>query len=163
MKRLMVAVALLAAFPATLHAQIVMRVDASVAGESASELTAVRADYVALVNSGDAARLTSLYTADALITLGDGSRLSGTAEIAQHFARTFEPAARRAMVTLVPQRIEIGGAGELGAESGTFLEAADGSLVSGAYVTIYSRGGDGRWRIVIDVRTTGAQLPAVTW
>jgi ketosteroid isomerase-like protein len=57
--------------------------------------------------------------------------------------------------------------GEVGAESGTFVESAasgdNGAIATGAYVTIYTRIADGRWRIAIDVRTTGAHPPAVAW
>jgi ketosteroid isomerase-like protein len=165
MKRLMAAViALLVAFPATVHAQVVMRVDPRVAVGAEQELTATRNEYAALVNGRDAARLAALYTTDALVVLADGERLSGFGEVERHFAKVLQPATRRASIRLAPQRFEIASSGDLGAESGTFVEAADGgTIVTGAYVTIYSRGHDGQWRISIDVRTTGAQLPAIVW
>ncbi|MGH3116124.1 MAG: YybH family protein [Vicinamibacterales bacterium] len=165
MKRLMaVVVALLVAFPATLHAQVVMRVESRIAEGAEQELTATRAEYAALLNGRDVTRLAALYTIDALVVLADGERLSGASEVERHFAKVLQPAARNASIRLVPQRFEIARSGELGAESGTFVEAAgEGPVVTGAYVTIYSRGYDGQWRISIDVRTTGAQLPAVIW
>ena len=51
---------------------------------------------------------------------------------------------RPASVRLTPQRFEIAASGELGPSPGTFEEAADGGpVVTGAYVTIYTRGADG--------------------
>ena len=164
MKRLLaVVIALLVAFPATLYAQVVMRVEAGAVGGAERELTITRGEYAALLNGRDIAGLSSLYTKDALVVLSDGERLSGAEDVSRHFTKLLQSGVRPASVRLSPQRFEIAGSGELGAESGTFEEAADGPVVSGAYVTIYTRGADGQWRISIDVRTTGGQLPAVVW
>jgi ketosteroid isomerase-like protein len=164
MKRLLAAAALLVAFPVTLHTQVVMRVESRISEGAEQELMATRAEFAALVNGRDVSRLAALYTSDALVVLADGERLTGAADVERHFAKLLGPAARHATVRLNPQRFEIARSGELGAESGTFVEAAgEGAVVTGAYVTIYSRDRDGQWRISIDVRTTGAQLPAVIW
>jgi uncharacterized protein (TIGR02246 family) len=141
----------------------VMRADTAAAPEPAREIAAIRAEYVAAVNGRQADALSALYAPDAVVVLADGARLNGSAAVKQHIARSLA-GARAATVTLVPQRFEIAGSGELGAESGTFLEAAaDGPAVTGAYVTIYTRAQDGRWRIAMEVRTTGAQPPSVIW
>jgi ketosteroid isomerase-like protein len=165
MKRLLgVVVALLVVFPATLHAQVVMRVENHTAGGVERELTITRGEYAALLNGRDVAGVSSLYTRDALVVLSDGQRLSGASEVERHFTKVLQSGARPASVRLAPQRFEIAASGDLGAESGTFEEAAAGGpVVTGAYVTIYSRGADGEWRISIDVRTTGGQLPTVIW
>lgn len=165
MKRVLaVVVALLVVFPATLYAQVVMRVEAGAVAGAERELTTTRGEYAALLNGRDIAGLSSLYTKDALVVLSDGERLSGADEVSRHFTKLLQSGVRPASVRLSPQRFEIVGSGELGAESGTFEEAADGGpVVSGAYVTIYTRGADRQWRISIDVRTTGAQPPALIW
>jgi ketosteroid isomerase-like protein len=165
MKRLLaVIVLLLVAFSARLHGQVVMRVEARTADGADRELTITRSEYAALLNGRDVAGVSSLYTPDALVVLSDGERLSGAGEIERHFSRLLQSGVRPASVRLTPQRFETGASGELGAESGTFEEAADGGpVVTGAYVTIYTRGADGQWRIAIDVRTTGAQQPAIIW
>lgn len=165
MKRLLaVLIALLVAFPATLHAQVVMRVEVRSVDGAERELTITRGEYAALLNGRDVAGVSSLYTADALLVLSDGERLSGATEIERHFTKVLQSGVRSATVKLTPQRFEVVTSGALGAESGTFEEAADGGpVVTGAYVTIYSRGADGQWRIAIDVRTTGGQPPTVFW
>jgi ketosteroid isomerase-like protein len=165
MKRLLaVIVLLLVAFSARLHGQVVMRVEARPADGADRELTVTRSEYAALLNGRDVAGVSSLYTTDALVVLSDGEHLSGASAIESHFTRLLQSGVRPASVRLTPQRFEIAASGELGAESGTFEEAADGGpVVTGAYVTIYTRGADRQWRISIDVRTTGAQQPAVIW
>lgn len=156
--------ALMAIVPAAADAPMVMRVDTSIAQTADDELAAVRADYVEAANARDAARLTALYAPDALVSLPDGMSLTGSGEISSHFKAAFASPARDATVTLTPHRFEM--RGDVGAESGTFVESASGAsgaIATGAYVTIYTRGADGRWRIAIDVRTTGAHPPAVAW
>jgi uncharacterized protein (TIGR02246 family) len=154
----------MAIIPAAADAPMVMRVDTSIAQAADDELAAVRAEFVAAANARDAGRLTALYAPDALVSLPDGMSLTGS-EIGQHFRETFASPAPAATVTLTPHRFEM--RGDVGAESGTFVETAasgeGGAIATGAYVTIYSRGADGRWRISIDVRTTGAHPPAVAW
>jgi uncharacterized protein (TIGR02246 family) len=163
-RRLGIMAALMVTFPATLYAQVVMRVEARAAEGVEVELTAARTEYADRLNGRDAARLSALYTPDALVVLADGEQLSGAGEVERHFAKLLQSAAGRTTVRLEPLRFEVAQSGELGAESGTFVEAAEnGTAATGAYVTIYSRGPDGRWRISIDVRTTGAQPPAVIW
>jgi uncharacterized protein (TIGR02246 family) len=153
---------LMAVFAPAADAPMVMRVDTSIAQSADEEISVVRAEYVAAANARDAARLTALYAPDALISLPDGMSLTGAAEIGQHFKEAFTSPARDATVTLTPHRFEM--RGDVGAESGTFVEAGtSGAIATGAYVTIYTRVADGRWRIAIDVRTTGAQPPAVAW
>jgi uncharacterized protein (TIGR02246 family) len=165
MKRLLaVIVLLLVAFSARLHGQVVMRVEARAADGTDRELTVTRSEYAALLNGRDVAGVASLYTPDALVVLSDGERLSGASAIERHFTRLLQTGMRPASVKLAPHRFEVAASGELGAESGTFEESADGSpVVTGAYVTIYSRGADRQWRISIDVRTTGGQPPTVVW
>jgi uncharacterized protein (TIGR02246 family) len=165
MKRLLaVIVALLVAFSARLQGQVVMRVEARGADGADRELTITRSEYAALLNARDVVGVSSLYTPDALVVLSDGERLSGAVAIERHFTKLLQSGARPANVRLTPQQFETGSSAGLGAESGTFEEAADGGpVVSGAYVTIYTRGADGQWRISIDVRTTGALPPAVIW
>jgi ketosteroid isomerase-like protein len=165
MKRLLAVIfLLLVAFSARLHGQVVMRVEAQASDGAERELTITRGEYAALLNGRDVAGVSSLYTADALVVLSDGERLSGASEVERHFTKVLQTGARPASVRLAPQRFEVVRSGELGAESGTFEEAADGGpVVTGAYVTIYSRGADGQWRISIDVRTTGGQPPTVIW
>lgn len=157
--------ALMAIVPPAADVPMVMRVDTSITQAADEEISVIRAEYVDAANARDAARLAALYAPDALVSLPDGMSLTGSAEIVRHFKEAFAPPARAATVTLTPHRFEM--KGDVGAESGTFVEAAasgdGGAIATGAYVTIYTRGVDGRWRIAIDVRTTGTHPPAVPW
>jgi ketosteroid isomerase-like protein len=113
----------------------VMRVDWSSAMGADSEVAAARRDFVAAVNAGDPAA-ESFYAPDAVAMTLDRAH------------RTF---------TLVPRRFDVGK--DIGSETGTYVETrsegAEHTTVEGLYVTIYTRGRDDRWRVAMEVWTTG--------
>lgn len=153
---------LLLVMPAAAPTPVVVRVDLSGALGADSELAAVRQQYVAAMNAGDASRVAALYLPDVLAIYTDGILLRGQAELERRFARALSAPTPSGSVTLLPRQFAI--ADEIGSESGTFLESIDGKAgVEGVYVTIYSRDGDGRWRIAMEVRTTGPYPSAVAW
>ena len=146
------------------YAQVVARLDERVLPAS-TELLAVRAAFVDALNGRDAARLGALYTTDAVVVLSDGRVLRGASDIAAHFERTSSSRAA-ATLTLTPARFDA--SGDIRSETGTTVETSriDGALatiVTGAYVVIYSRQPEGGWRIAMELRTTGRQTALVDW
>ncbi len=113
----------------------VIRVDWSAATGVESEVAAARRELVRAVNAGDPAP-ESFYTADAL---------------------GMTPDRTHATLTLLPRKFDVGK--DTASETGTYIETrSDGArkTVEGLYVTIYSRGGDNRWRVAMEVWTTGS-------
>jgi hypothetical protein len=111
-----------------------IRVDWSAASGVETEVAAARRELVRAVNAGGAAE--SFYTADAL---------------------GMTPDPMHATLTLVPRRFDVGK--DTASETGTYTETqVDGAkkTVEGLYVTIYSRGGDNRWRVAMEVWSTGS-------
>jgi uncharacterized protein (TIGR02246 family) len=140
----------LALLPGAVHAQSRVHVDTSAVSHGDPELGAVRAAYAEAANAADASRLAALYTPDAIALLDDGALLRGAAQILkQHEAPagttlTFSPRELRRDATIA-------------SEVGTFSEASEAGAVpvSGVYVAIYTRGGDGAWRIAMEIRARG--------
>ncbi len=111
-----------------------IRVDWSAAVGADSDVAAARRDFVRAVNAGDPAG-DSFYMADAVGITPD----------------------RAHTLTLVPRRFDVDK--DTAAETGTYTEApANGgaAIVEGLYVTVYRRGADNRWRVAMEVWTTGS-------
>ena len=139
-----------------------LRVDWTHAAPANSELAALRGQYVEAVNLGDIDRASNLYTADALTMLCDGTVVRGAMAVG---ARINERAHKHAAVTLLPRRFSY--AENVASETGSFVETLESptgnATVEGVYVTIYSRASDGRWRIALEVRTTGRAPALAVW
>ena len=160
-----VALAALTAFPATGAAQTTFRVQGDPRGSAPAdgELAALRVEYAAAANAGDARRLSALYAPDAIAVPRDGVLLRGVGEIHRYSHEALSAAAGAATVTFTPTHVESNGV--VASETGTFSETrADGaSGATGVYVAIYARGADGAWRIAMEVRTRGRDQPAARW
>jgi ketosteroid isomerase-like protein len=118
----------------TAQSEPTIRVDWSAAAGADSDVAAARRDFVRAVNAGDPAA-ESFYMTDAV---------------------GITPDRARATLTLVPRRFDVGK--DTAAETGTYTEArADGAkTVEGLYVTVYTRGADNRWRVAMEVWSTGS-------
>jgi hypothetical protein len=115
--------------PAAIH------VDWSAAVGADSDVAATRRELVRALNERDPA-VESFYLADAIGIMPDRSAAS---------------------LTLFPRKFESGS--QLASETGTYIEtrsAGGGADVEGLYVTVYARGTDNRWRIALEVWTTGS-------
>ena len=112
-----------------------LRVDWSAATGLESEVAAARREFVRAVNAGDPSA-DSFYMADAVGVTPDRAH---------------------ATLTLVPRKFDVGK--DTASETGTYVETRAGggpTPVEGLYVTIYSRGADNRWRVAMEVWTTGS-------
>lgn len=112
-----------------------IRVDWSAATGVESEVAAARREFVRAVNAGDPAA-ESFYMADAVGVTPDRAH---------------------ATLTLVPRKFDVGK--DTASETGTYVETRPegaAATVEGLYVTIYSRGADNRWRVAMEVWTTGS-------
>lgn len=142
----------------------VMHVDWSTAKGGDSAIADVRRDYVTAINARDA-RAEAFYAPDAVAALSSGSIVNGAPALAERLRTALGSDQRGVTITLTPQRFVIDGA--TGSETGTFVEMASdpaqSRTVEGVYVTIYSRGADGQWRIAMEVRTTGSRPPLAVW
>jgi ketosteroid isomerase-like protein len=140
----------------------VLRVDWSRALPGDPDLAALRREYASAVNARDARRASDLYTNDALAMLGDGRVVRGAEAIGARLGALNSPGA---VVTLLPQRFS--SAATVASETGTFTEALVGregaTTVEGVYVAVYSRHPGGRWRIALEVRTTGRSPALAVW
>ena len=153
MQTLLVAACL--ALQAAAQSGDVVRIDWSRVTDRNTDLAAVRDEYVAAINARDAGSASDLYAPDALALYGDADVLRGSSALAGRLRDGSAPAART--ITLMPHKFSV--STDVGSETGTFVvTAADPNTqpVEGAYVAVYSRGADGRWRIAMEVRTAGA-------
>ena len=136
----------------------VINVDWSSAVGADSPIAAVRREYAAAFNMHSTG-LRNLYTPDAVGIFADGTR------VARAVTRALDEELAPVTVTLVPGRFVV--EGDTGSEAGVFTETAAGDdqagRVEGMYVTIYSRGADGHWRIAMEVRTRGGRPPLARW
>lgn len=150
--------------PSRAAAQTTFRVDSHAVEAADRELAALRLEYAAAANAGDANRLSRLYASDAIALWSDGMLLRGAAEIQRYSSEALSSVPDGASVTLTPKRFET--AGQMASETGTFSEAqtADGQPgATGVYVAIYTRGADGVWRIAMEVRSRGRDRQVVRW
>jgi uncharacterized protein (TIGR02246 family) len=155
---LFIATALL---PAQAAAQGSVRLASGGVAQDAREIADVRAAYIAAVNEHDATRLARLYAPDAIAILADGVVRRGRADVTEYFRNALSTDDGDVIVS--PSRFVAGV--NVASETGSFVEVAGsgGRRATGAYVTIYTRGADGRWRIAMDVRTRGRDATIVRW
>ena len=166
MRRSLLLVVLAAAwtYPCDAAAQPTFRVDPQAMQVADSELAALRLEYAAAANAGDASRLSRLYASDAIAVWTDGVLLRGAAEIQRYSSEVLSAVPSGASVTLTPKRFEA--EGRMASETGTFaeLQSADGRTgATGVYVAIYTRGADDVWRIAMEVRSRGRDKQVVRW
>lgn len=144
--------------------QPTFRVDSNAVEAADSELAALRLEYAAAANAGDANRLSRLYASDAIAVWTDGVLLRGAAEIQRYSTEALSSVPTGASVTLTPKRFET--KGRMASETGTFseMQSPDGQPgATGVYVAIYTRGADGAWRIAMEVRSRGRDKQVVRW
>jgi ketosteroid isomerase-like protein len=136
----------------------VINVDWSNAIGADAPIAAVRREYATAFNAHSTG-LRQLYTADAVGIFADGTAVS------RALNRPVDEAFAPVTVTLVPGRFVV--QGDTGSEAGIFTETGGGddpsARVEGMYVTIYSRGADGHWRIAMELRTRGGRPPLAHW
>ena len=141
-----------------------MQVDWSAAAGADTAIADVRRDYVTAINARDK-KAEVFYASDAVAALTSGSIVNGAPAVAERLRTALDAEQSGVSITLTPRRFVIDGA--TGSETGTFVETrsgdGQGSTVEGVYVTIYSRGADGQWRIAMEVRTTGSKPPLAIW
>ncbi|NUR56754.1 MAG: nuclear transport factor 2 family protein [Acidobacteria bacterium] len=142
-----------------------IRVDWSAAAGTDSPIADVRRDYITAINARDR-RADAFYASDAVAALTSGSIVTGAPALAGRLRTALEQdTAGGVTITLTPTRFMIDGA--TGSEIGTFTETrpdlTGSHSVEGVYVTIYSRGADGQWRIAMEARTTGSRPPLAIW
>jgi ketosteroid isomerase-like protein len=139
-----------------------MHVDWSSAAGADTPIADVRRAYVTAINARDK-KAEAFYAADAVAALTSGSIENGAPALAERLRTALDAEQNGVTITLRPRRFVMDGT--TGSETGTFLEtrAAENRTVEGVYVTIYSRGADGQWRIAMEVRTTGSRPPLAVW
>jgi uncharacterized protein (TIGR02246 family) len=142
----------------------ILHVDWSTASGVDSAIADVRRNYVTAINARDA-KAEAFYAPDAVAALSSGSIVNGAPALAERLRTALDADPHGVTITLTPRRFIIDGA--TGSETGTFVESvadtAQSRTVEGVYVTIYSRGADGQWRIAMEVRTTGSRPPLAVW
>jgi uncharacterized protein (TIGR02246 family) len=161
---LVTALASVCLFPSIGAAQTTFRVEPGALETADSELAALRLEYAAAANAGDANRLARLYAPDAIAVWTDGVLLRGPAEIQRYSSEALSSVPRGASVTLTPTRFKADE--RMASETGTFSEAQSANglpAATGVYVAIYTRGADHVWRISMEVRSRGRDKQVVRW
>ena len=147
-------------------AQVVTRIVRAADRPPPTEIAQARDEYVAAVNAGEPDKIAPLYADDALVIPSEGVVLRGKTEVSRYFADALRQSTAGGAVTITPLAVTT--AGNLGSETGSFEESSTTSTgsrvqVTGVYVIIYTRGADGRWRIAMEVRTSGDSRTLVQW
>jgi uncharacterized protein (TIGR02246 family) len=148
------------------YAQVVTRTGPATDRASSSDIALLRDAYAAAVDGRDERAVAALYTEDAVLMPSDGVALRGRDEIAKYFSRTFglRDTTRAVRIDCVTSESEDRFASETGRFEETQTSAAGTvTRVPGVYVIVYSRGGDGTWRVAMEVRTRGGKDPLVDW
>ncbi len=118
-----------------------------------SEVEAVNVKYVEAYNAGDAAALAALYTEDGTVLPASGERIVGPSAIEAFRAEEFMEYSAQ---VLTATTLEVGAAGDLGYEIGTWTAAVvmkvDGEEVEseGTYVVVWKRTADGSLKLLVD-------------
>jgi ketosteroid isomerase-like protein len=144
------------------RASDVVRIDWSHVSDRRVDLAAVRGQYVMAVNAADAAGASAVYTTDAVALFGDANVLRGSAAVEGRLQ--VGVSASIGTVTLMPR--QFAASHDVGSETGTYtvtMREPGEPGIEGAYISVYSRGADGRWRIAMEVRTSGSVSPVVVW
>jgi uncharacterized protein (TIGR02246 family) len=163
-RSLLAAVTTALLYPSVAAGQTTFRVESQVLEAADRELAALRLEYAAAANAGDATRLSRLYTSDAIAVWTDGVLLRGSAEIQQYSNEALSSVPNGATVTLKPMRLQADE--RMASETGTFSEAQSTNgqpATTGVYVAIYTRSPDGAWRIAMEVRSRGRDKQVVRW
>lgn len=124
------------------------------AADGEQAIRAALEQFVASMNTGDAATTAALYTEDAIMLPPDGTRIEGRAKI-QELLQSFVDA--KTEYSHIDAR-EIGVDRNLAWNAGTYeaqFVADDGQLATekGTYVAVWRREADGAWRMQVDTWT----------
>lgn len=124
---------------------------ASQAEEYRAAVDAKNEEFVAAYDAGDAAKLASLFTDDALILPPDASEIRGQEAIQALWQSWFDAG----ITNVAIQTRSVEGAGNLAYEVGDFTAAVpDGSggtiQVTGNFVVVWKKDASGEWKYHID-------------
>jgi ketosteroid isomerase-like protein len=109
------------------------------------------------VSEHDAAGFRAFIAEDAAFYAGSGAVMKGPGAVVAGWAPLLARD-RSSSLTWEPDTVEVAGSGELAYSSGPFLlttRDASGATrtLRGRYVTIWRRGQDGRFRVIVDIGT----------
>jgi len=122
---------------------------------------ALRDQFIAAVNAGNAAEVANVYTDDAILMLANYPAFEGKPAIQGAFQALFQN--NTVKMAMTAQEIQIAGdwAYERGASSATFTPKAGGKPIedSRKYLVILKRLPDGSWKVHRDTDSSNYPLP----
>jgi uncharacterized protein (TIGR02246 family) len=103
-------------------------------------------------NQGDAATVAALYTDDATLMPPNSEMIEGRQGIQDFWQGAIQSGLKDASLTTV----SVHASGETAYEIGKFsltahAEGKDPQVVSGKYVVVWQKGGDGMWKLHVDI------------
>ncbi|MFS8084798.1 MAG: YybH family protein [Acidobacteriota bacterium] len=122
------------------------------AAASANE-TAIRAQTASwekAYNGGDARAVAAQYAEDALLLPPGAPGVSGRAAIQAFFTKDIADSKAAGVVFVINARTDVGVAGNMGWESGTYKVTVKGAVVETGKFLSVSRKRDGKWHYVRD-------------
>jgi uncharacterized protein (TIGR02246 family) len=127
----------------------------------AGPLASLRKEWVAAANAKDTAKVTSLYTDDAVLMPPNSPMAKGHAAIEGVWKGLIDQGARN--IVLAP--IGVAASGDMAYEAGTYtfmMNGPGGSPASdkGKYLMTAHRGADGKWLITYDIFNSDLPCPA---
>lgn len=118
--------------------------------ELRSAIESAAAEWEAAANSGDAAALADLYTADATLLPDGGEIVRGHDAVRQFWGDFLAALPEGATIDL--ETIAVEGAGDLAYEIGRFTASAGGeTLDAGKYLVVWRHEPDGSWKLTADI------------
>jgi uncharacterized protein (TIGR02246 family) len=131
---------------------------ACAAGADEAAIRAQTTNWIKAYNSGDAKAVAALYAEDALLLPPGAPGAKGRAAIMAFMAKDIAGSKAAGATFAVDPKTDVGVAGEMGWESGTYTVIVKGATVETGKFLSVSRKKDGKWLYIRD--TWNSDAPA---
>jgi len=128
------------------------------AGADEAAIRAQTTDWIKAYNSGDAKAIAALYAEDALLLPPGAPAAKGRAAIMAFIAKDIAGSKAAGATFAIDPKTDVGVAGEMGWESGTYMVTVKGATVDAGKFLSVSRKKDGKWLYIRD--TWNSDAPA---
>ncbi|MFQ5946580.1 MAG: YybH family protein [Anaerolineae bacterium] len=124
-------------------------------------IEAASTEFAEAFNRGDAAAVAALYTEDAKVLPPNSEMVDGKQAIQEFWSGAMEMGIR----DFALKTVDVGFNDDLAYEMGTYTlniqpEGGQATTDTGKYVVVWTRQGDGSWKLAVDIWNSNAPPPA---